>query len=480
MPTQRRTKIVCSIGPSTNSAEKLEQLVYAGMNVARINFSHGSHQDHKAVIKSIRSAAENNSTNVPILADLQGPKIRVGAMHKGAQELESGSYVTLTADGSAKGTAELIPIDYKNLAKDTTPGNKILMDDGLLELKIVKIKEQQVIAQVVVGGTLKSRKGVNLPSVNISIPSLTPKDVEDLEFAVEHNTDFVAMSFVRSADDIQEVVSRLRALDSQAGVIAKIEKPEAVEAIDEIIEEADGIMVARGDLGIEIASEKVPLIQKRIIDRCKRAGKPVITATQMLESMIQHPRATRAENSDVANAVLDGSDAVMLSGETAIGEYPIESVEAMSKICHSIEANADRIYHGLKYRKPEWKEKQVVESIADSCVSLAENVDAKVIGTLTHSGNTARRIAKFRPKVPVVAFTESSIVCNQLELVWGVIPLIIDTTTDSDESLRLMIKLLKDHGLVNSGDRIILTTGMPIAKRGRTNTVTVRTVDESK
>lgn len=478
MSTQRHTKIVCTIGPATSSTKKLEQLAKAGMNVARVNFSHGTHAEHEKVIARIRQIAKKNNIVIPILADLQGPKIRVGNMKGGGQELKDGSKVTLSTNGKEKGTSEVIPIDYENLAKDAKPGDKILMDDGLIELKIEKIVDEQIKACVIEGGLLKSRKGVNLPGIDISIPSLTEKDIEDMEFAASKNVDFVALSFVRSARDVQELVSRLRAANSQAAVIAKIEKPKAVTIIDEIIEEADGIMVARGDLGIEIPSEQVPLIQKRIIDSCQQAGKPVITATQMLESMIEHPRATRAENSDVANAVLDGSDAVMLSGETAVGDYPIEAVKEMDKICRSIEANATRIYHSLNYEKPEWKEKQVVESIADSCVTVADNVDAKIIGTLTHSGNTARRIAKYRPKVPIIAFTESETVINQLMLVWGVIPLKVQPITDSDKSLQLMEKKLAKNGFVNIGERIILTTGVPLAQRGRTNMITVLMVGE--
>lgn len=474
--SDRRTKIVCTLGPSSSTEEKIEQLVRNGMDVARINFSHGTHKDHSKIIKIIREVAGRYNLSLPILADLQGPKIRVGNMKEGSQTITTGEYVTLTSE-DIEGTARQVPIDYENLAKDASEGNRILMDDGLLELKVVKKNADSVVAQVVVGGELKSRKGVNLPDVNISMPSLTEKDIRDLEHAVEEDVDYIAMSFVRSANDVQEVVSRVRAAGSQAGIIAKIEKPEAVKVIDEIIEEANGIMVARGDLGIEIASERVPLVQKNIIDRCRKAGKPVITATQMLDSMINNPRATRAESSDVANAVLDGTDAVMLSGETAAGEYPIESIQAMDKICRSVEQNASHIYNSLGYRKPEWKEKQVIESLAYSCVMLGENVEAKVISTITHSGSTARRIAKFRPRVPIVAFTEEDKVRRQLGLVWGVSPVKIDEIFDTDKSVKLMEKYLKKHGMVDIGDRVIIATGMPIAKRGRTNMVKVSTIE---
>lgn len=474
--SDRRTKIVCTLGPSSNTEEKIDELVRNGMDVARINFSHGTHKDHSKIIGIIRKVADRYNLSLPILADLQGPKIRVGTMKGGSQVLNAGDYVTLTSE-DIEGTSEIIPIDYPNLAKDASEGNKILMDDGLLELKIVKKNEDSVVAKVEVGGELKSRKGVNLPDVKISMPSLTEKDIKDLGHAIKEDVDYLAMSFVRSANDIQEVISRVRAAGSQAAIIAKIEKPEAVKVIDEIIEEANGIMVARGDLGIEIASERVPMVQKNIIERCRKAGKPVITATQMLDSMIHNPRATRAESSDVANAVLDGTDAVMLSGETAAGDYPVEAIRAMDKICRSVEQNASDIYNSLGYRKPEWKEKQVIESLAYSCVMLGENVEAKVISTITHSGSTARRIAKFRPRVPIVAFTESDKVRRQLGLVWGVRPVKIEEIFDTDKSVKLMEQYLKRHGMVDKEDRVIIATGMPIAKRGRTNMIKVSTIE---
>lgn len=445
------------------------------MNVARINFSHGSQEDHGRVIKAVRECAAEAGVSVSILADLQGPKVRVGQMKDDAQPVKAGDYIVLTSE-EITGTSERIPIDYPNLSQDAAEGNRILVDDGLLELKIVKRENNHLVARVVVGGMIKSRKGVNLPNVNISMSSLTEKDIDDLEFAVGLGVDYIALSFVRRANDLMDITSRIRAMDSNAAVIAKIEKPEAIDAIDDIIEEAGGIMVARGDLGIEIESEKVPLNQKRIIEKCRMAGKPVITATQMLDSMIYNARPTRAESSDVANAVLDGTDAVMLSGETAIGDYPLESVQTMDKICRSIEGNSGRIFGSLEYRKPEWKAKQVVESISYTTVMLAEHVDASAISTITHSGNTARRIAKFRPKVPIIAFTESEVVYRQLALVWGVYPVLIEEIFDTDKSVRRMEKYMNDNGLINTGDRVVIATGMPIAKRGHTNMVKVSTI----
>ena len=474
---KRRTKIVCTLGPSSNTFEDIERLYRAGMNVVRINFSHGSHEGHKKTIGHVREVANKHKYSIPVLMDLQGPKIRVGSMKDGAQAITEGDIVEITSQ-EVEGSAKLIPIDYPNLVEDASEGNQILIDDGLLELKVLKKGTTSLKAKVVVGGMLKSRKGVNLPDVKISMSSLTEKDIEDLEFGLSVGVDFVAMSFVRSAKDVQDVISRVRAAGSNASIIAKIEKPEAVDVIDEIIEETDGIMVARGDLGIEIPSEKVPMVQKLIIDRCRSAGKPVITATQMLDSMINNPRATRAESSDVANAVMDGTDAVMLSGETAAGKYPVEAVKAMDKIIRSVEENSDRLYYSLNYRKPEWKEKQVVESLAYSCVTIASHVEAKAISTLTHSGNTARRIAKFRPRVPIVAFTESKIVRRQLNIVWGVESVRLEELFDTDSSVKMMENYLENNGLVEKNDRVIIATGMPLAKRGRTNMVKVSTIQE--
>lgn len=473
----RRTKIVCTLGPSSNTKEDIERLYRAGMNVVRINFSHGTHEGHKQTIGYVREVAEKVGYAIPVLMDLQGPKIRVGQMMDGAQVIETGDMVRLTSE-EVVGTSELVPIDYPNLADDSQIGNQILIDDGLLELRIVKKGSDGIVAKVVVGGVLKSRKGVNLPDVDISMSSLTEKDKKDLEFGLKVGVDYVAMSFVRSARDVQDVISRIRAAGSNAAIIAKIEKPEAVKVIDDIIEETDGIMVARGDLGIEIPSEQVPLIQKKIIEKCRVAGKPVITATQMLDSMINNPRATRAESSDVANAVLDGTDAVMLSGETAAGKYPIEAVKTMDKIIKSVEGNAAGLYYSLKYRKPDWKEKQIIESLAYSCVMIADNIEAKAISTITHSGNTARRIAKFRPRVPIVAFTESLIVRRQLNLVWGVQSVRLNEIFDTDISVKLMEDYLRENGFVNSGDRVIIATGMPVAKKGRTNMIKVSTIDK--
>lgn len=475
--SDRRTKIVCTLGPSSNTYERIMELALAGMNVVRLNFSHGTHDDHRKVIEHIRAVAQKIGYSLPILMDLQGPKIRVGHMTDGGQNIVTGEYVSLTPDIEILGTSNLIPIDYPTLTKDARSGDTILLDDGLFEFRVVKTEGGIVTAQVVNGGYLKSRKGVNLPGVKLSIPATSEKDIEDLEFGLKMGVDLVALSFVRSADDVQNLISRIRSAGSNAGIIAKIEKPEALENFEEILEETDGIMVARGDLGIEVPSETVPLHQKRMIRACKAAGKPVITATQMLESMITNPRATRAESSDVANAVLDGTDAIMLSGETASGKYPIEAVKVMDKICRSIEKQTSSIYMNLDFKKPEWKEKQVIEALSYSCVRIAEDVNAKVIATITHSGTTARRIAKYRPKVPIVAFTESQNVRRQLNLVWGVQSVKLREIFDTDKSVQLMEEYLVQQGYVQKGDRIVIATGMPITQRGRTNMIKISTIE---
>ena len=472
----RRTKIVCTIGPSCNTQEGITNLFLHGMNVARINFSHGTHETHERSIKYIRKTAKENDYSIAVLMDLQGPKIRVGQMKHSGQVLEDGALVKITGK-EVEGTNKVIPIDYKSLAQEAEVGDKILFDDGLLEVKITNKFDDELEAKVVVGGLLKSRKGVNLPNVDISIPALTEKDEKDLEFGLKQDVDFVALSFVRSAKEVKNLKQRIKNAGSEATVIAKIEKPEALEVIDEIIDVADGIMVARGDLGIEIATEEVPFVQKMIIEKCRKFGKPVITATQMLDSMIINPRPTRAESSDVANAVLDGTDAVMLSAETAAGKYPMEAVNVMDRICRKIEERRLQLYNSLQYRKPNLKEKQIIESIAFSCIAMADNVEASVISTITHSGNTARRIAKFRPKVPIFAFTETQKVRRQLNLVWGVQSVRLDELFDTDKSVRIMEHYLEDRGMVKVGDRVIIATGMPTAQRGRTNMIKVSTIE---
>lgn len=468
--------MVCTLGPSSDSPEIIEKMIRGGMNVARLNFSHGNHESHYKNFRTVRQIAEKLGVNVPVLMDLQGPKIRVGRLKKESVMLYEHSYVHLTPE-DLPGDDLMIPIDYPFLSQDVQPGNTILLDDGLIELKIVRISHEDIVARVIKGGMLKPRKGVNLPDVTTSISAITQKDEKDLAFGLELGVDFVAISFVRRARDVEDLAERVRLSGSTAGIVAKIEKPEALTELDQIIECSNAIMIARGDLGIELASERVPLIQKDLIERCRKAGKPVITATQMLESMVNHPRPTRAESSDVANAVLDGTDAVMLSGESAAGKYPVESVEFMDKICRNVETGAVSLYETLDFIAPPSKEKQIIESISHSCVTISNAVKACIIATITHSGSTARRIAKFRPRVPVIAFTESEEVRRQLSLVWGVTPIQLDALFDTDKSVKRMEDYLRESGLAQIGDRVVIATGMPVSSRGRTNMIKVSTLE---
>ncbi len=474
---QRRTRIVCTLGPATADPGALRALVAAGMDVARINFSHGTHETHRALVRHVREAAEAQGRPVSILQDLQGPKIRVGQMADGSVHLGVGQEVTLTARPPVESTAERIFIDYASLAQDVEKGGRILLDDGLLELRVLGTDGTDVRAQVIVGGELKSRKGVNLPDTRTSTPSMTAKDVADLELGLELGVDLVALSFVRSAEDVAVLRRRIREAGANTAVIAKIEKPEAVREADGIIREADGVMVARGDLGIEMNMAEVPATQKILIKKCMAAAKPVITATQMLESMITNPRPTRAEASDVANAVLDGSDAVMLSGETAVGKYPVRVVETMRQIIQQAEAYR---HHGRRRldQPPGVLERShnITESVAFTACRLAEQVGAKAIACLTSSGTTARNMARHRPSMPIYAFTDRAYVVGHLGVVWGTKAFVIPFQRDTDRGVEQVHHVLAEVGLASPGDLIVITAGMPLPARGRTNMVHVSRV----
>jgi len=470
----RRTKIVVTLGPASSSRDAIRGLIEAGMDVARMNFSHGSHDEHRERIRLIREESERAGRIVPVLQDLQGPKIRIGKVKDGGVLIHKGQALVLTTEPLAESTAERAFVSYNDLPTDVLPGGRILLDDGLLELRVQEVNGTEVLTEVVVGGPLRSQKGVNLPHIKTSRPSLTEKDLADLEFGLAMNVDFIALSFVRTGRDVDALLDRLRDQGRKVGVIAKIEKPEAVEAIDEIIDRVDGIMVARGDLGIEMPMQEVPVVQKQIIRKCLEAGRPVITATQMLESMIENPRPTRAEASDVANAVLDGSDAVMLSGETAAGKYPIRAVEAMAEIIRTAEANrrglgswqvAAGATRGEQYR--------LTEAISYTAMRLAEEVGAVAIACLTHSGNTARAIARHRPTVPVFAFTDDQRAVGQLQLVWGTLGIGIPFQYHTDDGIGTVRRLLTERGLAAPGDRIVITAGLPLPAKGTTNMVHV-------
>jgi pyruvate kinase len=476
---KRRTKIVCTLGPASSDRETIQRLVDAGMDVARMNFSHGSHAEHMERIEYVRAASEQADRTVTIMQDLQGPKIRVGSMKDGGVMLHQGEELVLTSDPIEEGTAERVHIDYPTLAEDVDPGGRVLLDDGLLELKVTDVSNGNVRTEVVIGGPLRSRKGVNLPHIRTSTPSMTDKDIEDLEFGLDVGVDIVALSFVRTAEDVQKLARRIDDAGRNTSIIAKIEKPEAVDNIDAILGEVDGIMVARGDMGIEMAMEKVPSTQKFLIRQSLQAAAPVITATEMLESMIENPRPTRAEASDVANAVLDGSDAVMLSGETAVGKHPVRVVQAMNQIIQEAESHRWRFRQGLD--SPPGRLEQsgnITRSVSFTACRLAEQVGAKAIACLTNSGATARSIARHRPSMPIYAFTDNQRVVGRLGVLWGTEAFHIPFQDDTDRGIALVHQVLKDHHLVEPGDLVVITAGMPLPARGRTNMVHVSRIKD--
>ncbi|MFN3597720.1 MAG: pyruvate kinase [Rubricoccaceae bacterium] len=477
-PPLRRTKIVCTLGPSVASREGVRALIAAGMDVARLNFSHGTHETHAEMIGIVREEAQRAGRTVAVLQDLQGPKIRIGEVMGGGVLLHKGRPLTLTAEPMDESTRERVFVSYEPLAEEVEPGGRILIDDGNIELRVTAVNGVDVETEVVVGGALRSRKGVNLPRIKSTRPSLTPKDLADLSFGLAHDVDFIALSFVRSGTDVEDLMRRIRAEDKRVGVIAKIEKPEAVSDFDAILQQSDGIMVARGDLGIEIPMQEVPIVQKRLIRACLGAAKPVITATQMLESMIDNPRPTRAEASDVANAVLDGSDAVMLSGETAAGKYPIEAVRVMDEIIRSVEANR-RVLGGQQAADTVTEQaSRITQAISFTAVRLAEEVGAVAICCLTHSGSTARAIARHRPGVPIYAFTDDARAVARIILTWGTEALPIHFQKHTDGGIKAVHEGLLARGLAEPGERVVITAGLPLPAMGLTNTVHVSVLGE--
>ena len=476
----RHTKIISTIGPASSDRATISALVAAGTDVARLNFSHGAHDDHRKAAGLVREAAQSQGRQVALLQDLQGPRIRVGPVQGGCVELQQGQRLVLSAQPMEYSTAEKVFISYDALSRDVAPGGRILIDDGRLELNVIGIKGEDVHAVVAVGGALRSRKGVNLPRVHTTGPALTRKDIADLEVGMELGVDFIALSFVRDESDVEHLRRRIARAGNRASVIAKIEKPEAVECIDEILAVTDGIMVARGDLGIEMPMADVPHAQKTIIHKCLVAGKPVIIATQMLESMIENRAPTRAEASDVANAVLDGADAVMLSGETAVGHDPALVVRAMSQII----ASAERHWYSLPVARrglpeelhvvsDEWN---VTEAVSLTACELAEHVGAAALVCLTNSGATARSIARHRPRMPVYAFTDEPHIVGQMGILWGTKGFSVPFQHDTDAGVGVVHQTLLRHGLVRSGDIIVVTAGMPLPRKGRTNMVHVSRV----
>lgn len=474
----RKTKIVCTIGPASESVELLEELIDAGMNVARLNFSHGNHEEHKARIDRINQVARSKGKVVGILLDTRGPEIRTHSMKDGRAELVRGQAVSISMT-EVEGTSEVFSVTYEKLIEDVEVESIILLDDGLIELKVTgKDKEQGLIHTTALNsGLLKDKKGVNVPGVQVQLPGMTEKDSQDILFGIEQSVDFIAASFVRRASDVMEIRSLLENNGgSDLQIIPKIENQEGVDNIDEILLVSDGLMVARGDLGVEIPSEEVPLIQKELIKKCNQAGKPVITATQMLDSMQHNPRPTRAEASDVANAILDGSDAIMLSGETAAGDYPVESVRTMDKIARHTEEAVD--YRSLVSTRRREKQGNMTEAIGQSAAYTAINLNVKAVLAPTRSGNTAKMIAKYRPGCPVIALTSSEKSSKKLSLVWGVYPIVGKNVLSIDEILQESVEESVKHQYVSHGDVVIITAGVPVGEVGTTNLMKIHVIGD--
>lgn len=464
---RRRTKIVATIGPASSSDDMIERLLLAGVDLFRLNFSHGSLDDKADLINKIRAVSEKTGREVGILADLQGPKIRTGKMLDDGMVLKKGQEVTITTS-DLLGANGVIPTVYKELPKDVTPGAKILLDDGLFELKVLSTDGDTVRCQVVNGGLLKNNKGINLPGVRVSAPSLTEKDLSDLDFCLWLDVDYIALSFVRTSDDVEQIKRIIYRAGKSIPVVAKIEKPEALRNFSKILKVTDAVMVARGDLGVEMQAEKIPLIQKKIIKACNQAGKPVITATQMLESMITNPRPTRAETSDVANAIIDGTDAVMLSAETASGEHPVAAVETMARIALDVETAG----LGSKPDAPVLLTPSIAQAVGEAACRAAASLKAKAIAVFTQSGSTAALISRFRPPIPIVAFTNSVCIQRKLSLYWGVKSRSIQILESMEQQIALAEQKLLSAGL-RKGDIIIIIMGTPIEARGSTNLMKV-------
>ncbi|MFC7783001.1 MULTISPECIES: pyruvate kinase [unclassified Rossellomorea] len=474
----RKTKIVCTIGPASESVEKLSQLIEAGMNVSRLNFSHGDHEEHGQRIVNIREAAEKAGKTVGILLDTKGPEIRTNNMEDGAIELTQGSNVIVSMN-EVLGTTEKFSVTYEGLIDDVHVGSKILLDDGLIGLEVTEIDKAngEIHTYVANSGVLKNKKGVNVPGVSVNLPGITDKDAKDIVFGIGQGVDFIAASFVRRASDVLEIRQLLEEHNaSHIQIIPKIENQEGVDNINEILEVSDGLMVARGDLGVEIPAEEVPLVQKMLIKKCNSLGKPVITATQMLDSMQRNPRPTRAEASDVANAIFDGTDAIMLSGETAAGTYPVEAVQTMHNIASRAETALD--FNEILSARSKDSEHNMTDAIGQSVAHTALNLDVNAIVAPTESGHTARMISKYRPKAPIVAVTGTDSVSRRLALVWGVYPTVGRKVTTTDEMLDMAVEESVNSGMTKHGDRIIITAGVPIGESGTTNLMKIHVVGD--
>jgi len=474
----RKTKIVATLGPATDPPEVLRAMVEAGLDVARINFSHGVHKEHKARAEQLRKLCKEMGATVALLADTKGPEIRLGTFENGSAELIAGNLFTLTTD-SITGTAARASITYAGLPDDVSPGIRILLDDGLIELIVESVSGRNIVTKVINGGKISDRKGVNVPGVRLDIPFVCAKDRLDIRFLVENHFDFVAASFVRNADDVNEIRDELRRIDSRCKIkiISKIENEEGVVNAESILTASDGIMIARGDLGVEVEYEELPIIQKDLIKRTLNQGKPVITATQMLESMIHNPRPTRAETSDVANAIYDGTSAIMLSGETAAGKFPAEALKAMSNIAERIERSIDYRNHFFR-RKDGKAELSITNAISHATVTTAHDLDATAILTVSMTGNTARNVTKYRPACPIIACTPDPIAHRQLKLSWGIVPLLTEEETDTTALFNHAVDAALEAGHIEEGELVVLTAGVPVGHSGTTNLLKVHVVGE--
>lgn len=454
-----RTKIVCTIGPASSSPAILAELAKAGMDTIRLNFSHGHPSGHLRVITAARLLAEALKRPLAILQDLAGPKVRIGPIQAGRIVLKSGDRFTLT-DKKVPGDSNMVSVSYARLSREVSPGDSLLLSDGALELEVMETDDHNIRCRVVVGGELSSYKGLNLPSRSLKIPCLTKKDRQDLEFGLKHGVDFVALSFVRNAEDVMAARHFIKKRKKEVPVIAKIEKHEALKNIDDILEAADGIMIARGDLGVEIPLERIPHVQKTLIRKANRAGKLAITATQMLKSMVDSPRPTRAEVTDVANAILDGTDAVMLSEETAVGKYPVRAVEMMRLIAEDAEAGFP--YSDWPSRLDQGNEKSWPEAVSRAAVNLAAEIGAAAIVSITKTGSTARLTAKYRPRQPIIAVTPLKETFRRLALVWGVEPILIRRAASTDQLIRIALAAARKAGYVSRGQEVVITAGVPV------------------
>lgn len=469
----RRAKIVCTLGPASSSPERLRQLIDAGMDVARLNFSHGDYETHQKNLTNLRIQAKEAGRAVAALLDLQGPKIRVGRFANGEVELTSGARFAITTDTSIVGDKHRVSTTYSGILNDVCDGDRILLDDGFLALRVVEVTDTEVRTIVEDGGTLKNNKGINLPSVTVSAPALTEKDRQDLAYGLRMNVDFIALSFVRAPEDVLEAKRLATVGDVRIPIIAKIEKPQAVDRIEEIIAAADGIMVARGDLGVEMGPEKVPLAQKHIIRATNQAGKIVITATQMLESMIHHARPTRAEASDVANAVLDNTDALMLSGETAVGKNPVATVRTMSRIIREIERSHE---FRNSVEIPSLNFKVSANAVAHAAVVASKQMDIKTIAVVSQSGGAVRLMSEYRPDAVIAAFTTDEVVYRRLALHWGVVPILIDPVVTLHELYERIDRELISRGLAKRGEHIVITAAVPIGAGTMTNQLKIHQI----